>query len=152
MRARIDRTRYNFRVLMDSLTAEHRSWLMSRIGSKNTLPELAVRKIVWSLGYRYRLHVRALPGQPDIVVPRLKKIIEVRGCFWHRHGCKLTTTPKTKTEFWQTKFCNNVERDRRNLRMLRKEGWRVLVIWQCQLKNLDRTTKRIYEFLEEKTD
>lgn len=103
--------------------------------------------MVWALGFRYRLHVAKLPGKPDIVFTRLKKIIEVRGCFWHRHGCKLTTTPKSKVKFWQAKFRNNVERDRRNLRFLRKDGWKVLVVWQCQLGNIEKTKKRIHEFL-----
>lgn len=120
---------------------------MARVKSKDTRPELIVRKIVWALGFRYRLHVAKLPGCPDIVFTRLKKIIEVRGCFWHRHGCKLATTPKSRIQFWQAKFRNNVERDGRNMRLLRKTGWKVLVIWQCQLKNIERTNKRIHEFL-----
>ena len=124
---------------------------MSRVKSKDTHPELIVRKMVWALGYRYRLHVAKLPGRPDIVFTRLKKIIEVRGCFWHRHGCKLTTTPKSRKQFWQAKFENNVARDRQNIRLLRKGGWKVLNIWQCQLKNLDKTNKRIHEFLDQES-
>ena len=133
---------------MDHISKKHRSWLMSQIGSADTGPELTVRRIVWGMGYRYRLHVSALPGRPDIVISRLKKIIEIRGCFWHRHGCKLTTTPKSNEEFWQDKFLRNVERDKKNLRKLRKNGWSVLVVWQCQLKNIERTAKKIYDFLE----
>lgn len=135
---------------MDRLPPKRRSWLMAQVKSKNTGPELIVRKIVWALGYRYRLHVANLPGKPNIVVTRLKKIIEVRGCFWHRHGCKMTTTPKSKLKFWQAKFRNNVERDRENMRNLRKENWKVLEIWQCELKDADKTRKRIHEFLETK--
>ena len=134
---------------MDRLTKTRRSWLMARVKSKNTMPELAVRRIVWALGYRYRLHAAKLPGKPDIAISRLRKIIEVRGCFWHRHGCKLTTTPKTRVKFWQMKFQNNVERDRRNVRALKRDGWKVLTIWQCQLKNLEKTKIRINEFLEQ---
>lgn len=135
---------------MDRLTKSHRSWLMARIRGKDTSPELAVRKIVWGLGYRYRLHIANLPGKPDIVITRLHKIIEVHGCFWHRHGCKLTTTPKSRTAFWNSKFQNNIERDRRVRRELRRGGWSVLTIWQCQLKNLEKTTKRIDEFLKKR--
>ena len=121
---------------------------MARVRSKNTRPELIVRKLVWALGYRYRLHVAKLPGKPDIVITRLKKIIEVRGCFWHRHGCKLTTSPKTRIKFWQSKFERNIERDRRNIRMLKKAGWKVLVVWGCQLRNIEKARRRLNEFLQ----
>lgn len=135
---------------MDRLSPRHRSWLMAQVKGKDTGPELVVRRLVWALGYRYRLHVARLHGKPDIVFTRLKKIIEVRGCFWHRHSCKLATMPKSKVRFWRSKFEHNVERDRENLRLLRKEGWKVLEIWQCQLKNTERMNNRIYEFLRQK--
>ena len=135
---------------MDRLSQERRSWLMARVRSTDTSPELLVRKLVWGLGYRYRLHVSKLPGRPDIVVSRWRKIIEVRGCFWHRHGCKLSTMPKTRVRFWHEKFLRNVERDKKNLRSLRRDGWSVLVVWQCSLKDIEKAKNRIHEFLESK--
>lgn len=110
-----------------------RSALMSRVRGGNTTPELVVRRIVHALGYRFRLHRRDLPGTPDIVLPRSRKIIFVHGCFWHRHpGCSRATTPRTRTAFWQRKFERNVERDRRNIAELQTLGWKILVVWECE--------------------
>ena len=123
---------------------------MSRVGPRDTAPELLVRRIVWQLGIRYRLHVASLPGRPDVVISRLRKIIDVRGCFWHRHGCKLTTNPKSNRRFWNAKFRATVARDERNAKMLKAAGWKVLVVWQCQLANEEKAKARIEKFLFEK--
>lgn len=121
---------------------------MRAVHSKDTKPELAVRKIAHDMGYRYRLHVESLPGKPDLVFPRTHKVIFVHGCFWHRHrGCRYATCPKTRTEFWQDKFDANVLRDRRTVKTLKKLGWAAMTIWQCQLKDPIRLAGRIDEFL-----
>lgn len=130
--------------LMDSLTPERRSQLMSRVGQKNTAPELIVRRIAHSLGYRFRLHRRELPGTPDLVFPRLRKAIFVHGCFWHRHlGCRLASTPKSRSEFWEPKFVANVERDRLKEEQLRAAGWGVLVIWECETRDPRQLAERL---------
>lgn len=111
---------------------------MGRIRNKDTKPELMVRSLLHGMGYRFTVNGpknRKLPGRPDIVLPKYRTVIFVHGCFWHRHkGCKETTTPKTRTEWWEAKFGGNVERDRRNQRDLRKLGWKVIVVWECQTK------------------
>jgi DNA mismatch endonuclease (patch repair protein) len=119
---------------LDVHSPEKRSFNMSRIRGKDTRPEMMVRKWLWANGYRYRLHREDLPGKPDIVLPKFKAIILVHGCFWHRHGCRMTTTPETRRDFWLSKFQENVCRDKRNLQALKGEGWRVIVIWECTLK------------------
>jgi DNA mismatch endonuclease (patch repair protein) len=132
----------------DTLTRAQRSHCMSRIRSKDTRPELAVRRIVHRLGYRFRLHVRDLPGAPDLVFPRLRKIVLVHGCFWHMHCCRFgLVTPKTNAEFWQAKRSGNVIRDRRNERALRKLGWDVLVVWECETKALNALIRKLVRFL-----
>lgn len=106
---------------------------MRAVKSADTSPELIVRRLVHGMGYRYRLHGRALPGRPDLVLPRLGKLIFVHGCFWHRHACDAgRSTPATRTDYWQAKFARNVSRDRRTLARLRREGWSVMVVWECQ--------------------
>lgn len=121
--------------MTDSLSPEKRSWNMSRIRSKDTTAELYVRSLLYRNGFRFRLHVKDLPGKPDIVLPKYKTVIEVRGCFWHRHsGCKIATTPSSNTEYWLKKFARNVERDRENENKLKQLGWKVIVVWQCELK------------------
>ena len=131
-------------IMVDSLTPQHRSWNMSRIRSKDTSPERAVRSLLHRLGYRFRLHRKDLPGNPDIVLPKYGTVVFVHGCFWHRHpGCKYATTPRTRTEFWQQKFDRNVERDARAAAALRERGWRVIVVWECELKNLDALARRL---------
>lgn len=120
---------------MDRISPEKRSWNMSRIKSKNTTPERIVRSFLHENGFRFRLHSKILPGSPDIVLPKYKTVIEVRGCFWHRHpGCRQSTTPTTNVEFWQEKFSRNVERDRNTEKRLKELGWRLIVIWQCELR------------------
>lgn len=107
---------------------------MARVRAKDTRPEMMVRRLVYSMGYRYRLHDRSLPGTPDLVFRRAHKLIFVHGCFWHRHaGCALARWPKSRTSFWRKKLLANKERDRLNLRRLRRAGWSVLVVWECQL-------------------
>jgi len=123
---------------MDKLTPEKRSWNMSRIKSKDTAPESIVRPFLHRNVFRFRLHVKDLPGKPDIVLPKYKTVIEVRGCYWHRHeGCKDATTPSTNTEFWQKKFAENVARDKRSEQDLKALGWNVIVVWECEVCNND---------------
>jgi len=123
---------------MDRLTKEHRSWNMSRIKGKNTKPELRVRKMIHKMGYRFRLHRQDLPGCPDIVLPKYGTVIFVHGCYWHRHkGCRLAYTPKSRVAFWTEKFEGNVERDRKHKDELRKLGWNVGVIWECETQDHD---------------
>ena len=132
----------------DPLTPNQRSALMARIRSKDTQPELVVRRLVWSLGFRYRLHQRDLPGRPDIVLRRHRKAIFVHGCFWHAHkGCPRATVPKTRRDFWTAKFQGNRRRDAASLRALRRDGWKVLVLWECELKDRARLSERVGTFL-----
>jgi DNA mismatch endonuclease (patch repair protein) len=120
--------------MADSLTKEKRSWNMSRIRSKDTSPEKKVRSLLHKMGYRFRLHRKDLPGKPDIVLPKYKTVIEVRGCYWHRHkGCKNATTPKTNTAFWKKKFADNVKRDKENQKKLEELGWKVIILWECEI-------------------
>ena len=115
--------------------SEKRSNNMSAIKSKNTKPEIAVRKLLHSMGYRFRLHRKDLPGSPDIVLPKYKTVIFVHGCFWHRHeNCKYATTPKTRKEFWEKKFRENINRDNLNQANQALKGWKIIIIWECQLK------------------
>lgn len=120
--------------MTDFLSPDERSERMSRIRGKDTGPELALRKVLHRLGLRYRLHGAGLPGKPDLVFPRYKTVIFVHGCFWHRHaGCNIATTPKSNTPFWTTKFEKNVARDARVAATLTKLGWKVLIVWECEL-------------------
>lgn len=120
---------------MDILSKEKRSWNMSRIKGKNTRPELRVRSLLHRFGYRFRLHRKDLPGNPDIVLPKYKTVIFVHGCFWHRHkGCKYAYTPKSRSEFWGKKFEGTIKRDRKKTEELQSSGWRVIVVWECELK------------------
>ena len=122
-----------------------RSKNMSAIKSKNTKPEIIVRKFLHSKGYRFRIHRKDLPGCPDIVLPKYKTVIFVNGCFWHRHqGCKYKTTPKTRKDFWENKFNENIKRDKNNFKELKNLNWKVLVIWECELNSLQ---KFIQDFL-----
>ena len=127
--------------MADTLSPAERSERMGRVKAKNTKPEVAVRKLVHGLGYRYRLHARDLPGCPDLVFRRLRRVIFVHGCFWHRHpviGCKLARLPKSRVAFWSDKLDGNHRRDAANVRRLRKEGWKVLQIWECELANTNK--------------
>lgn len=123
---------------MDNRSQEERSRNMSRISSKNTKPEETVRKYLFSQGFRYRKNVSTLPGKPDIVLQKYKTVVFVNGCFWHAHkGCKWFVPPKSNSEFWQKKFDYNVERDERNYQKLRDLGWRVIIIWECEIRHGD---------------
>jgi len=134
---------------MDPLSKEERSRLMSRIRGKDTTPEMVVRRLVHGLGYRYRLHVRDLPGCPDLVFPSRRKVIFVHGCFWHRHSCrKGRSMPATRPKFWRTKFEGNRKRDRRFMRALRRRAWDVFVVWECQTKRPEQLLPRLVDFLE----
>lgn len=117
---------------------------MSRIRGKDTRTELRVRALLHRLGYRFRLHRKDLPGNPDIVLPKHRTVIFVHGCFWHRHlGCRYAYTPKSRVEFWTKKFSANVERDAKARHALEQAGWQVLVVWECELRDADRLKKRL---------
>lgn len=134
--------------MTDVLNPEQRKRCMSRIRSKSTTPEQKVRKALTAMGFRYRLNVKKLPGCPDVVIGRLKLAIFVHGCFWHRHDCKYgQPRSATRTEFWEKKLQGNVERDRRNQAALRELGWRLLVIWECQTRDVDKLNAALYEQL-----
>lgn len=121
--------------MADVVSPSARSRMMSGIRGKNTWPERALRSALFAAGLRYRLHVRGLPGIPDLVFPKYRAVIFVHGCFWHRHaGCRYTTIPKANGDFWQKKFEGNVSRDARHVEMLLKLGWRVAIVWECSLK------------------
>lgn len=132
----------------DTLSPEERSERMSRVRSKDTKPELFVRRLLFSMGYRYRLHLRSVPGNPDIVFSRRKRAIFVHGCFWHRHkGCPNCRLPKSRLDFWKPKLEGNKRRDVQKQRELGNAGWQFLVIWECEL-NDDQLPLRLRSFLE----
>lgn len=133
--------------MVDNRSPESRSALMSRIGGKDTAPELVVRRLLYALGYRFRLHRSDLPGTPDIVFPSRRKVIFVNGCFWHAHGCRIGRPPKSHPEFWLPKLERNRLKDARNRRALRNLGWGVLIVWQCQIKSQDRLAAQMLSFL-----
>jgi DNA mismatch endonuclease (patch repair protein) len=132
----------------DIFAKAKRSQIMSRIRGRDTKPELAVRSLLHRLGYRFRIHVATLPGKPDIVLPKHRTVVMVHGCFWHRHPrCQFCYTPKTRKEFWQTKFAGNMRRDRKVRSELARLGWRVIVIWECQVRNSPELEKRLGSLL-----
>ena len=134
---------------MDTLTPQERSAQMRRVRARNTKPEMLVRRTLHSLGYRYRLHARDLPGTPDIVLRPRKSAIFVHGCFWHRHkGCKLARMPKSRIDFWETKLEANRTRDARHMNELHDLGWRVMVVWECEAGDAKALTDRLTRFLE----
>lgn len=120
--------------MADNHTKEQRSYNMSKIRSTNSAPEEKVRKYLFSKGFRYRKNVKSLPGCPDIVLPKYKTVIFVNGCFWHKHDCPRFVWPSSNKEYWEPKIRRNVERDKINIELLQKAGWRVLVVWECELK------------------
>jgi DNA mismatch endonuclease (patch repair protein) len=135
---------------MDRLTKEHRSWNMSRIRGKDTRPELKVRSLLHGLRYRFRLHQPGLPGRPDIVLPKHRAALLVHGCFWHRHeGCRYAYRPKSRLEFWAEKFDANIRRDRKVIAALRKLGWRVRVVWECELRDPVRLESTLSRWLKD---
>ena len=122
--------------MTDIVDSKTRSRMMAAVAQKNTKPEVALRRLLHRSGLRFRLHDPGLPGRPDIVFPKYRAVIFVHGCFWHRHQrCSRTTTPKTRRGFWQQKFEENVRRDRKNVRELEESGWRVFVVWECEVLN-----------------
>jgi DNA mismatch endonuclease (patch repair protein) len=133
---------------MDTLTPLERSERMSRVRNRDTKPEWAVRRLLWALGYRYRLHGKGMPGRPDIVFPKLKKVVFVHGCFWHRHP-RCGRTPKSRLDFWLLKLRSNRARDLKNQRALNKLGWDFCVVWECELKDVDKVSLRLIEFLDQ---
>lgn len=135
-------------IMPDVHTPERRSFNMSRIRNRDTKPEMKVRSLVHQMGYRYRLHRKDLPGKPDLVFPGRRKIIFVHGCFFHMHNCRYgQVTPKTNAEFWQTKRLSNVARDKRNVAALESDGWKVLIVWECQVKDSGHLSTVINDFL-----
>jgi DNA mismatch endonuclease (patch repair protein) len=142
--------RFSKSAVVDTFTKTKRSLIMAAVKSRDTTPELVVRRLVHRLGYRYRLHVRSLPGTPDLVFPRLKKTIQVSGCFWHKHSCGRCRIPAASRAYWVAKIDRNAERDKRTRRALRRAGWSVLTVWECQtvMRKRDRLTARIAAFLD----
>ena len=134
---------------MDSVSPEKRSWVMAQVKGRNTRPEKVVRSILYSMGYRFRLQRKDLPGKPDIVLPKYQAALFVHGCYWHRHDCPNgQRLPKSRLEFWLPKLEGNRERDIQKQALLREQGWNVLIIWECQLRGADTLRENIRAFLE----
>ena len=135
--------------MTDTLSPNERSKRMSLIRGKGSSPELKLRRLVHGMGFRYRLHVKDLPGKPDLVFTSRRAVIFMHGCFWDRHpGCKLARMPKSKLDFWRPKLEGNRERDLRNQEILEKLGWHVLVVWECEMKNIEKVSIKVREFLQ----
>lgn len=135
---------------MDTLSPEERSARMARVRGRDTKPEIVVRRLVHGLGYRYRLHRKDLPGRPDLVFPGRRAVIFVHGCFWHRHpdpSCKLARLPKSRRDFWEPKLARNRQRDLDVEQRLNESGWRVLILWECELRDRTLVEARVREFL-----
>lgn len=135
--------------MSDIYSKSKRSDIMSKISGKETKPEILVRKYLFSLGFRFRKNVKDLPGKPDILLPKYKTIIFIHGCFWHGHDCKRGALPEANQEFWQEKIEKNLERDIHNISELRKNGWSVIIIWQCEIKNKEAKNIRLRKLIEE---
>ena len=136
--------------MIDHLNPSKRSWNMSRIRSKNTNPEKVVRALLHSQGYRFRLHRKDLPGKPDIVLKKYNTVILVNGCFWHQHkSCKRANIPKSNKEYWIPKIERNKKRDKRNIKEIKNLGWRVMVVWECEVKkNPHKIVNKVIKFLK----
>lgn len=142
-----------FLSMADKLSAIRRSWNMSRIRSRDTNPELAVRRALHKLGYRYRLHRRDLPGKPDIAISKYRIALFVHGCFWHQHsGCIDCSNPKTNMKYWRPKLLANVQRDRKHRRRLHRIGWVPIVIWECQTQKPEALRNRLIRKVNSKID
>lgn len=135
--------------MSDIFSLQKRSDIMSKIGGKNTKPEILVRKFLFSKGFRYRINVKTLPGKPDIVLPKYKTVIFINGCFWHGHNCKKGKLPSSNIDFWREKISNNKSRDDKNSDLLIKLGWKVIIIWQCEISNVNNREIRLEFLLEE---
>lgn len=135
--------------MADRFTPEERSRIMAKVKGRDTKPEILVRRILHRLGYRFRLYRKDLPGKPDIVLPRHRKIIFVHGCFWHGHDCKRGARPETNADFWNAKIKGNMERDARNTEELKRLGWDVLTLWVCEMKDPDELAERLGRFIEQ---
>lgn len=134
---------------MDKLSPEQRSENMRRIRGKDTRPEMVVRRLLYGMGYRYRLHQRILPGCPDLVFFGRKKVVFVHGCFWHLHqSCKIAHFPATRQDYWRQKLESNKRRDERTKRTLRRRGWTPLIVWECETRDLERLSSRLRDFLQ----
>jgi DNA mismatch endonuclease (patch repair protein) len=133
--------------MIDRVSEERRSYIMSRVGSKDTAPEMTVRRLLHRLGYRYRLHAAELPGRPDLCFPARRKVIFVHGCFWHGHDCRYGHLPKTRVEYWQEKIETNRRRDLDRILKLADDGWSSLVVWQCETRETEHLTAKLVGFL-----
>jgi len=133
--------------MADRVTTLVRSKIMASVATRDTGPELALRKVLHRLGFRYRTNYAKLPGRPDIALPSLRKVIFVHGCFWHGHSCRWGRLPKSRTEYWAHKIQTNRARDVRALRNVRQAGWQALVVWQCQLRDIEKVIPRVLKFL-----
>lgn len=134
--------------MVDTVPVEVRSRIMARVKSKDTKPEMTVRRLLHGLGYRYRLHREDLPGKPDLTFSSRRKAVFVHGCFWHGHkGCNRARPPSSNREFWLTKLEGNRERDKRNLTLLQESGWEAMVVWECELPDLDAVAQNLIAFL-----
>ncbi len=134
---------------MDVFSKRTRSRIMSHISGKNTKPEILVRSLLHRMGYRFRIHKKDLPGRPDICLPKHKKVIFVHGCFWHGHeNCSRSKRPTTNVEFWNKKIDGNIERDKENIKKLRRLGWQTLMIWTCEIKNQEELKNKLISFIE----
>lgn len=134
-------------MMPDVFSVVERSRIMAAVRSKHTTPERLVRSLLHRAGFRFRLHDRRLPGTPDIVFRKYKTVVEVRGCFWHQHGCRRGVIPATRRAWWTAKLRRNVERDARNVRALRRNGWRVIVVWECQTRDPEKIAARVTRLL-----
>lgn len=135
--------------MTDIFSVEKRSWIMARIHSRDTRPELLIRSVVHRMGFRFRLGGAGLPGRPDLVFPRMKKTLFVHGCFWHCHNCQRASVPTSNTAFWEKKLLGNARRDRQNYHKLKALGWSYLVVWQCELRKENRLLSKLKRYLED---
>ena len=135
--------------MSDIFSSQKRSDIMSKISGKNTKPEILVRKFLFSKGFRYRINVKTLPGKPDIVLPKYKTVIFINGCFWHGHNCKKGKLPSSNIDFWKEKISNNKSRDDKKSDLLVKLGWKVIIIWQCEISKIDNRIKILNKLLED---
>lgn len=134
---------------MDRCSKQKRSEIMSRVGQKNTKPEITVRKYLFSHGFRYRINVKKLPGSPDVVLPKYRTAIFVHGCFWHGHTCRAGHRPQSNTDYWLPKIEANIERDARKISELEKNGWNVIVIWQCEINTIGKRESKLSSLVED---